>query len=94
MQSRAKYFLFASIFLNLTGCDLFGDKFVKPGETVKIISVTRDMVVLKYTHSYSSELQAATNIADLRCQEFGTHAVLTDTTKISIDRSTATFGCK
>lgn len=64
-----------------------------PGGTVDIVSSTPASVTLEYTHSYSTELPAAVRIAEAECNRFRRHAALMTNTRVSLDRSVATFRC-
>lgn len=87
--------LFGVCPIALLGCvGLFGAVFVKPGETVVLISASTNQVTYEYTHSYDSELPYAGRAAEEQCNRFGKHAALSNIVRKNIDRSWATFRCE
>ena len=79
----------------LAGCaDLFGLVLnVKPGETARLIAASANQVTYEYTHSYSWELQAVGEKAEVQCSRYQKHAELGPITVQSMDRSMVTFFC-
>jgi hypothetical protein len=79
----------------LSGCfQLFGAVFVKPGETVVLISASTNQVTYEYTHSYDSELPYAGRAAEEQCNRFDKHAALSGINQKNLDRSLVTFRCE
>jgi hypothetical protein len=77
----------------LTGCALGGALFVKPGQTIELISASQTQVTVEYTHHYDSELPYAGKVAEEQCSRFGKHSALIQIVQKTIDRSLATFRC-
>lgn len=94
MKAPLKFLALICCTFLLSACGLFGALFVKPGNTVDLISASQYEVTYEYTHHYDSELPFAGRQADAQCQIYEKHSAIKQIIVKNIDRSMVIFRCE